>query len=103
MQLFFIGSLVLLACTLLVLALIRYRSSELSSEFFYTALSSPLMHPSYMALYFCLAVLFQLQLLSTEASRLDRIIGCAFLAFFLLFIVLLSARMALISLILVYP
>lgn len=102
-QLFFCRSISLVACTLLVLALMRYRLSGLSSEFFYTALSSPLMHPSYLALYFSLAVVFQLKLLTTAADRLERTIGVSILCFLLLFIVLLSARMALLSLIVVYP
>ncbi|MFN5355692.1 MAG: O-antigen ligase family protein [Bacteroidota bacterium] len=102
-QLFFCCSLALLACTLLVLALIRYRTSGMSSEFFYTALSSPLMHPSYLALYFSLAVVFQLQRLTSTENRFERNVGMALLGFLLLFIVLLSARMALLSLIIVYP
>ncbi len=91
-----------LACIMmLVNAGIQYNKTGLPSAFFYTDLSQPIMHPTYLSMYLSLALLFGLERIDKAANKWQSLAISMENVFIGLILVLLSARMALLTAILV--
>lgn len=86
----------LLSCTImLVYAFFRYNSTNQTNWFFYTDYSSLFMHPTYLTMYLGVAVYFVLERLLQTTNRTQGAIVGAELFFLLANSILLSARTAL--------
>ena len=92
----------LLACLFLLLhAIIRYNETGIPSVFFYTDYSQPLMHPTYLSMYLSLALLFGLERIDRSLNKWQSVVITAENVFIGINLVLLSARMAMLTAILV--
>lgn len=86
---------------LLISAVKQYFQTNLSSVFFYTEYSRPLMHPTYQSMFLTMGIILNLDRLNQSADIRRMIPVLSELLFLSFNMILLSARMALIAAVLV--
>lgn len=91
----FTAGCLLASAVMLIYAIYRYSTTEQLNVFFYTDYSSPFMHPTYLTMYLSVAVYFVLERLLQTTNRTQGFIVGAELFFLLANCILLSARTAL--------
>ena len=91
---YFIGGVLVSCIYLLAIAFNSYFHSRQLSVFFYSELSSHLMHPTYFSLYLNAALIFVFHEMILSNHRRTIWMGAAFMILFFSMIILLSARTA---------
>ena len=91
---YFIGGVLVSCIYLLAIAFNSYFHSKQLSVFFYSELSSHLMHPTYFSLYLNAALIFVFHEMILSNHRRTIWMGAAFMILFFSMIILLSARTA---------
>ncbi len=91
---YFIGGILVSCALLLFIATRRFLHGAPLTVFFYSDLSSALMHPTYLSMYLNAAVLFVFHEMLVSTHRRTIWMGAAIMIVFFVMIVLLSARTA---------
>ena len=91
---YFIGGVLVSCIYLLIIAFARYLKNGQLSVFFYSELSSSMMHPTYFSLYLNAALLFVFHEMILSIHRRTIWMGAAFMIVFFSMIILLAARTA---------
>ena len=91
---YFIGGILVSCALLLFIATRRFLNGAPLTVFFYSELSSALMHPTYFSMYLNAALLFVFHEMLVSSHRRTIWMGAAIMIILFLFIVLLSARTA---------
>ncbi len=91
---YFIGGILVSCALLLIIATRRFLHGAPFTVFFYSELSSALMHPTYFSMYLNAALLFVFHEMLLSTHRRTIWMGAAIMIILFVFIVLLSARTA---------
>ncbi len=91
---YFIGGILISCALLLFIATRRFLHGEPFTVYFYSELSSAIMHPTYFSLYLNAALLFVFHEMLLSTHRRTIWMGAAIMIILFVFIVLLSARTA---------